>query len=573
MRLILLLLTLALPLSAQETLIRQMYDPGTDTHVEVLALFSKPSPGGYFPVRVKIANNIKRESTIRLNFQSSSDYRDGARTASSYSITAPPDKVLTRDLLVPINPPGGHNSRFMINASLRGSLGEGSHDISLHSERGQPAVLLSEALFTPNASTLDSEIQKKFSRSYGGSVEFAAKFDPKQLPDDWRAFSGYDSLVMTDADWSNIPPGARNAILSWLRLGGQLVIDSESSATPASLGLPADSSYGSVSISSLSLAGKLDAKQLVDLVTGNPVKPQQNSAADDFQARWPLQNLFGTQTFRYGLFVAVLILFGILVGPINLFVFARSGQRHKLFITTPLISLGASLLLIALIITQDGFGGNGIRRVLMEVRPDAGVNAAHIHQEQFSRTGVLTSAGFTIGLPAAIKPVSIGTSRWARFTNSSGGKGNFNLQPGDGKLAASGDWFQSRSEHGHILSAVVSTRGRIESTDTPDAFLSTFEFPIKTLYYLDEARQWHRADKIQPGKRFTLTPIDTSMAEPELMKQASAFAQRNRQFLSTAKNRPRHFVAITDQAPGIETHPGIKWKKTQTVITGPVSKN
>jgi hypothetical protein len=572
MRLILLLLTLALPLRAQETLIRQMYDTGTDTHVEVLALFSKPSPGGYFPVRVKIANNIKRESTIRLNFKSSSSYSGGVRTASSYSITAPPDKVLTRDLLVPINPPNS-STTFMISASLRGSLGEGSHDIRLHSERGQPAVLLSEALFTPNASTLDSEIQKKFSRAYGGSVQFAAKFDPKQLPDDWRAFSGYDSVVMSDADWSNIPPGARNAILSWVRLGGQLVIDSESSASPGSLGLPADSSYGSIRVSPLSLAGKLDAKKLVDLVTGNPIKAQHSSTTDDFQSRWPLQNLFGTQTFRYSLFVAVLIVFGILVGPINLFVFARSGQRHKLFITTPLISLGASLLLIALIITQDGFGGNGIRRVLMEVRPDGGVNAAHIHQEQFSRTGVLTRAGFTIDRPAVFKPVSIGTSRWARFTNSSGGKGNFNLQPGDGKLAASGDWFQSRSEHGHILSAVVSTRGRIESTDDANAFLSTFEFPIQTLYYLDEASQWHRADKIQPGKRFTLTPIDTTMAEPELLEQANAFGQRNRLFLTAAKDRPGHFVAITDQAPGIETHPGIKWKKTETVITGPISKS
>lgn len=573
MRCLLLLLAIALPLAAQETLIRQMYDPGTDTHVEVLALFSKPSPGGYFPVRVKIANNINRESTIRLNFQSSSDYDDGARTASSFAITAAPGKVLSRDLLVPINPPSGDSCMILIKTSLRGALGEGSHNSNTHSERDQPAVLLSEALFTPNASNLDSEIQKKFSGRHGGSDEFAAKFDPKQLPDDWRAFSGYDSVVMTDADWSNIPPGARNAILSWLRLGGQLVIDSESSATLTSLDLPADSSYGSVSISPLSLTGKLDAKKLIDLVTANKVKPQQKSASVDYQSSWPLQNLFGTQTFRYGLFVAVLIIFGVLVGPVNLFVFARSGQRHKLFITTPLISLGASLLLIALIIIQDGFGGNGIRRVLMEVRPDNGLNAAHIHQEQFSRTGVLTSAGFTIGLPAVFKPVSIGNSRWARFTNRSGGAGNFNLQSVDGKLAASGDWFQSRSEHGHILSAVVSTRGRIERTDAPDNFLSTFEFPIQTLYYLDEDRQWHRADTIQPGKRFHLSPVDTSIAEPGLMKQAGAFAPRNRLFLTAAMNRPGHFVAITDQAPGIETHPRIKWKQTRTVITGPLDNN
>ena len=45
---LLLFLTFALRICAQETLIREVYDPATDTHVEVLALFTKPSPGGFF---------------------------------------------------------------------------------------------------------------------------------------------------------------------------------------------------------------------------------------------------------------------------------------------------------------------------------------------------------------------------------------------------------------------------------------------------------------------------------------------------------------------------------------------
>ena len=41
--------------------------------------------------------------------------------------------------------------------------------------------------------------------------------------------------------------------------------------------------------------------------------------------------------------------------------------------------------------------------------------------------------------------------------------------------------------------------------------------------------------------------------------------------MQRAKNRPGHFIALTGQAPAIETHPGIRWKETRTVITGPVS--
>ena len=565
-----LFLALALQVSAQETMIREVFDPATDTHVEVLALFTKPSSGGYFPVRVKIANNLKNENTIRLDFKCSADYRNDLQSSSSFTITAGPGKAVTRDILVPLCPTthgyGGNN----VTATLSGTMGDGSNNIRSSFNGTQPNVLLSESLFTPNASSLDAEIKLKTSGSGSGNNEFAAKFDPKQLPDDWRAFSGYDSVIMTDSDWSNIPPGGRNAILSWVRLGGQLAIYSTSSATAASLGLPAETSFGTVILRPLSADLKLDAAAVVKLVIGNVTKPQQVSQRNDFQSHWPLQALFGVQTFSYALFIAVLILFGILVGPVNLFVFAKSGQRHRLFITTPIISLAASLVLIALIITQDGFGGNGMRRVLMEVRPDAGANAAYLHQEQFSRSGVLTGSHFTIATPSTFQPVPIAASRWARFTDGSGAKGSFNLQPADGKLLASGDWFQSRSEQGHILSAVVSTRGRIEKTDTPGSYLSTFEFPIDTLFYLDDAKQWHRAEGITAGKRFTLTPVEISMVDPALATEINAFADRNQQFLKTAAKRPGHFIAITTHAPAIDTNPGIKWQETRTVLTGPV---
>jgi hypothetical protein len=564
-------LALALQVSAQETMIRQVFDPVTDTHVEVLALFSKPSPGGYFPVRVKIANNLNSDSSVWIEFKSKADYGNNLLTTSSFNFTANGGKTVTRDILVPLSPPGESSyGSTNVEATLGGSMGRAENTIRTTIDADQPAVLLSEALFTPNASSLDSANSAKGGGSSRGSNEFAAKFDPKQLPDDWLAFSGYDSVIMTDGDWTNIPPGGRNAILSWLRLGGQLVIYTTGSATAASLGIPAETSFGTVAIRPVSSDLKLDAPAVVKLATSNATTPQQVSQRNDFEKSWPLQNLFGAQTFHYALFIIVLIAFGILVGPVNLFVFAKSGQRHKLFITTPLISLGASLILIALIIVQDGFGGNGIRRVLMEVRPDAGANAAYLHQEQFCRTGVLTGSRFTIDTPSTFEPVVIAASRWARFTDGSGAKGTFNLQPTDGKLQASGDWFQSRSEHGHVLSAVVATRGRIEKTDTPGTYLSTFEFPIDTLLYEDEAGKWHRAEAITAGKRFTPTPVDVATTVAILAGEIKAFAARNQQFLKTAKDRPGHFIAITTHAPGIDTNPGIRWKETRTVITGPI---
>ncbi len=117
---------------------------------------------------------------------------------------------------------------------------------------------------------------------------------------------------------------------------------------------------------------------------------------------------------------------------------------------------------------------------------------------------------------------------------------------------------------------MVSTRGRIESTDAAGTLLSTFDFPIDTIYYLDEREQWFRAERVEAGKRFTLTPVDVTMASPALAAEAGAFASRNKDLLIAASKRPGHFVAITTHAPGIATNPGIRWKETHTVITGPV---
>ncbi|RYD24069.1 MAG: hypothetical protein EOP88_01645 [Verrucomicrobiaceae bacterium] len=569
--LILLALVFSPLLSAQDTMIRELYDPKTDTHVEVLALFTKPSPGGYFPVRVKIANNLQTDREVRLDFNSGQNYSNELVTKSSFSFQATAGKTVLRDIMVPLSPPNGYYGNNNVEVAMSGTLGRSSN--SIYSEVGpdQPAVLLSESLFTPNASTLDAEVRAKSGASHRGTSDFAAKFDPKQLPDEWLAFSGYDSVIMTDGNWMDVPPGARTAILAWVRLGGQLVIYSTSSSSRAALGLPEDGGYGTIELKSIPSTLMLNATETVNLVMGgNITKPRQTSLRNDFSTSWPLQNKFGAQAFRYGWFILVLVIFGVLVGPVNLFVLAKSGQRHKLFITTPLISLGASVVLIALIIVQDGFGGRGFRRVLMEVRPDGDLNAAYLHQEQFSRTGVLTGSRFTLESPSVLQPVAIAKSRWSRFTDGGGAKGNFNLQPEGAKIEATGDWFQSRSEHGHALTSVISTRGRIEATGKENTFVSTFDFPIERLYYLDSAKQWHRAEDVGTGKPFTLVPLDSSMVLSELGQEAAGFTKRNRDFLERAQERPGHFIAVTAGSPGIDTNPGIRWEETRTIITGPV---
>ena len=357
-----------------------------------------------------------------------------------------------------------------------------------------------------------------------------------------------------------------------MRLGGQLVVYATGTPTPASLGLPEDSGFGETLIESIASDLRLKAADTVNLAyKKRAIKHRLASISNDFNSAWPLQKAFGEKSFNYILFVLILLAFGILVGPVNLFVFAKSGRRHRLFITTPLISIGTSLILIALIIFEDGFGGNGTRITLMEVRPDGNQNAAFIQQEQFSRSGVMTSPSFTVETPALIAQTPLAKSRWARFTSGYGSSGSYDLQPTSGGLFASGDWFQSRSEQGQLVTAVLPTRGRIEATNDPATIVSTFDFPIEILLCRDPSGQWHRGENIGKGKPAKLTPVDPTMVQPILNDTAKRFTDRNQAFLRRVADRKDAYIAFAKQAPAIETHPGINWQ-SDTVITGPIAR-
>ena len=572
MRLLVFLLMLSGLAFSQETMIRHVYDTKTDTHVEVLSLFSRPSAGGYFPVRVKVANNQKTGHVIRLEFTCGSNYSRGSRTTSQYEVSAPPEKTVTRDLIVPLNPVGeSYGSNMQVNVKMSGSMGMQAHSVHAEFSSDQPSVLLCDELFNLNASKIDADAGVKFSSGRYGGSGFTSRFSPGQLPDNWLAFSGYDAIVMLDSDWTSMPPGSRNAILSWLRLGGHLIVHTMTSATAPALGLPADTSFGKITIKPITSSLVMDSMDLLDtLTTGTALPTRRQAITSDFEGSWPLYRAFGEKPFRYVIFVIVLLIFGILVGPINLFVFAKSGRRHLLFITTPIISLAASLILIGLIMFQDGFGGDGKRLVLMEVPSEGDANAAFILQEQVSRTGVLTRSTFNLDTPALFCPVPMVDNRWTRF-NRSDADGTFNLQPEGTGARASGDWFQSRSVQGHSLTAMIPTRGRIERVKGSADLISTFDFTIETLFYLDDGGKWFRAESVSTGKGFALTPVDESLIKPQLQEMENGFTNRNAQLFARARQRKGHYIAVTRSAPAIATHPGIRWGDTRTIITGGVA--
>jgi hypothetical protein len=594
--LFLILLAGAAPLAAQKVLVDRIYDEKTGTRVLVTALTSELPTSGYLPVRVSLRNGgkIDRNWSFRFTSYDTSWADESNETRSDFSGSCPSGEATSFEFLVPLVT--AFQQSFSASTELDLSVSATAYpaieaNMSSYYDPEWPSIFMSSSLYKKNASILDAETEAQrggtsSSGGSGSSVPFAGQFDPKQLSDQWLAYSGYDHCLITDDEWRALSPGARSALLQWNRLGGSLLIcSSDPSLQLKGLGIEVDKpgvressrSWGMVELLSTPASGELNPTETVELVAkAIPATRGENrlkSLRNDFSSSWPLHFAFGSKTAHIILFILVLIAFGILVGPVNLFVFAKAGRRHRLFVTTPIISIGASLLLIVLIIFQDGFGGRGQRLLLMEVRSDHSENAAFLSQEQIARTGVLFATGFSTTEPAYLSPVLIEDSRWARVTQSNnGGNSRYQTKVLENGLQLAGDWFQSRSEHGHLLEAVRPTRGRIELiSPAPDpAVTSTFDFPLESLVLLDNDGGIWQASNVQQGRRTTLAPMPP--AEFALWKQQEIdrFSGRNKKRLILTLDRPGHFVATSEEAPGISSLDSISWKDTHAVLTGPL---
>lgn len=584
-------------LLAQETYFRKVYEPKSGSYVEVVSLFSKLPSSGYAPVRVTIANRTDVPASVSLMFQAEagSGYGSGSlKTKSSFVASSPAGTVTSSDFLVPVaamvKDSGysyNHNSQTL-ELSMVG-VTSGSYVQSSSSTPKLPCLLISEALNTPNASSLDSETNSAVIGSTGGyspgNLVFGGKFNPTQMPEDWRAYIGYDGMLLTDLDWGNLPPGARSAILQWNRNGGFLrIFSSNASTTLATLSIttegnanPAPRGKGYVQLNRIAPALSLDAKTVVNdslKVKPGPARQAEMMSSEYSASSWGLQNQLGTKTFHFVMFILVLIAFGILVGPINLFVFAKSGMRHKLFITTPLIALGASGVMILLIFLQDGLGGRGIRVQWIELVREDGDNNAYIHQEQISRSGVLVGNRFLLTDPSALSPIPLATSQWTRLNPSSSNDQSYEMNFTDKGLQVSGDWFQSRSEQAQMIQAIIPTRARIESSDATNeaALLSNFEYDIAEFYLRGKGGKFWKAQQIASGKNFLASECSQAEFEKFVNDRVSLLGKTQQDKIKQLSEREGCYIASASKAPMLETYSAIKWSDDTTIITGRVQK-
>ena len=470
-------------------------------------------PTGFMPFRISVENSAGGAGSWSVS-STFNDYRVG-QISTSVTLSAPTSATagLTAYFPSSLGSPNLGNAYNRINVNAHGT---GIHSGFVNGLNSCESTSSTENLFigiSQDAASywtwLKTDIEESQSRSSGKGTP-GSMLDATATPSDWLGLTGLTSYWLTEADYTRLSGIQKTAIQDWVMLGGHLLLTTERNNQmdglyqslggkgPANPDAPLFRGLGDISLVSRETPGT-EAEARRKFVGGLAARTLPAVLTSQFSDSETIRALAGPLTRASWLIFIFILLFGIIIGPFNLFWLAPAGRRHKLFWTTPLIALVGSGLLLAVIFFHDGTGGTGARLTLGLMH--SGQNRLTVIQEQSSRTGVLFGSEFTTAEPVMMHQVLRDRS-WS----GSSGEREFRIEGS----RFSGDWFQSRSVQTQLVQTVRPTRGALHvrpGTDAqPPSIISTFDTRIQRVFVLDEqGRKWTAQD-LSPGERKTLLP-------------------------------------------------------------------
>lgn len=317
-----------------------------------------------------------------------------------------------------------------------------------------------------------------------------ARWAPDELPSRWQGWPAWLTLVTTSAGDRRLDDAQRQAIAAWTQAGGRLfVVEAAQLAPWRGIG---------------ARVAVVERKELIERI--------QEVWAGVSRRAAPVP-VPGTGRVPVGGFVAIAVLFALLVGPVNLWWCARSGRRHLLLVTTPLLSLVASVLLLVYGLIADGLHTRRLAVQVLALDGQSGRVAAW--------TGLSLFAGLAPGR-IDLDPDDLATVVLAE-TNDGRTQERTDLV-WDGAQHATGGWIPSRVNRQLAIATVRPERRRLAFARTADGWAVTngFDRPLTALALTDpEGRPWHLEATVAPGAAAPLVagPV---VLEPPLARLPSA---------------------------------------------------
>lgn len=551
--------------------------PGSKIGIEIVGYYDQLPSGGMAPIRVAIRNDSGRARRWTFQFRSDASHILRRSVVFDWEVEVDSGQEQRFDLLVPLAVVDIQNFSYpslMVTVNGYGLISNNASYSGSRSYSGKPhtgSTAMSEALVVETEGPLRSQLDTQ------GFELVMCALDPDWLSDDWRAYQGFASVWIADQDWDRMRESQRAAVLNWVWQGGTLhyVGRALGAEALARVGLPAlggeetipASAFGAGLIRTVRWSGgPLPQESVAWHILDSHPRSHVGAILDRYPSQWDLVRMVPERVLRVGVLILALLVFALVVGPVNLVVLAGRSRRHRLFVTTPVISLVASVLLAVLILLQDGVGGSGVRMAVLYLMPSA--RQEWLVQEQLSRTGVLLGSRFDLPRDVYMVQLPLGSNREQQ------------KQLRRELDAADGDWFSSRNRQGQYLSAVRPSRSRVEVLnsvgvrDRGDApvLISTMEEALVDVFYRDVHGGFWRADRLRVGERAELRPSNRQEFDGVWgpgRRYPLAFRSLA---IEASAGHPHGFVYAGSENPGarlIDTLRSIRWEDDAMVVVGP----
>lgn len=538
---------------------------------------------GMVPVTVQISNKAPQDRVWEFTSKEN-DYRAGDMTGH-FVLGVPAGGTATSTFLMNTLPDVDASARGYKNLNitvsgpgvmpgmgvyLNATAGPGVASGSKSGSKFSPYIVWGEQFDLSHRKTFKTVLEDQMHVQWQGDT-----VSMPHAPLDWRGYTGVAQVWIADTEWAAISEAQRQALLTWVGTGGAVfVITSSAEARPA---LPQGLawkdqalSYGAGGIRVIQqdnvgdavskyVGGKSSARQLI----GQPGGLEERLAA-----------LVPPLTLRGKLIFSFILVFGVMVGPVNLFWFARGGNRPRLFWTTPLISFVGAAVLVAVMLMQDGTGGAGARVLLATMLPQQ--KQMVVTQEQYSKTGVLLGRSFNLPEHEAawLVPLPITRKVESRYSgyDERVEKRSYDLAD----RQAGGGWFSSRALQAQLIQSVRLNRGGIDLKEgASPTVVSSLGSSLARLYVMDSQKKLWTAERVATGQRSTLTPASTEDFDQWLRTQVKTHMgnlMRAQVDASIPADGPWFFAEAAEPAKlALPTLDSIRWDHDRAYLAGPAA--
>jgi hypothetical protein len=568
---------------------------------------------GYAEVWVRVQNRSEQTAhTVRLTFPKAS-YSPGTDylRAVTRTVTVEPGKVARVALAYPervtvvgtglgITIDGREQEEAIaLGGSSRGFGGYGrSRYSSSSSGPAQPLVLYSRSVDT-NFPDWVGEAQRRV--LFGGGrpppgvtvmsgpglgVECVRADQPAAAwSPNWLGYSRYDGVVVTAEDLRSMPAEVRAAVAQYVECGGSLLVLGPDAPLPgrwkpqpiaANLQLAAGTAgFGDYFVEpGTDLSDwKPDAAARVFNSWSRTLAPwQRNQTPAEAHRSFPVIDDVGVPV--KGL-LALMFVFVIVIGPLNLFVLARRRRKLWQFWTVPLVSLLTCLGVFGYMAITEGWAGRA-RAEAFTVLDENSRRAATIGWTGYY-TPLLAGTGLHFGAGTEVAYQNGDEHGPYPYSRRQSGASALTIDWTRDQHLASG-WITPRVPSHFAVRKGEARRERVTITKGADGrpeAVNGLGADLTELWYADETGALYRAANVPAGGRVTLEPAARPAPPGGVRTLRDVYGGDWPNVVTRMKTdgpallTPRTYLAVMDAAPFLDDGlPGASVRKARSVVLG-----